>query len=83
MSRDDTAFNAEFVYGVIRTCYEGWTTYLYDRTPVAGYAHYHAGDVWGCLGRWYSGSWYDVGAINYIQSVKGYMANRAWLQAGF
>jgi hypothetical protein len=83
MSRYDTAFNADFVYAVIRTCYEGWTTYLNDRTPVAGFPRYHAGGIWGCLGRWYSGGWYDQGAIDYINSVKSYLANRDWLQPGF
>ena len=83
MSRDDTAFNAEYVYGVIRACYEGWTTYLADFPPVAGYPPYHAGDTWGCLGRWFSGRWYSQGAIDYINSVKSQLANKAWLQAGF
>jgi hypothetical protein len=79
MSRDDTAFNTEYVYGIIRTCYEGWTTYLYDLTPIAGYPRYHANDLWGCLGRWYSGGWYDQGALQYIASVKAYLANEEWL----
>jgi hypothetical protein len=83
MSRDDTAFNAEYVYAVIRACYEGWTTYLADSPPVAGYPPYHAGDIWGCLGRWYSGRWYDQGAIDYINRVKAHLANEEWLQAGF
>ena len=83
MSRDDTAFNAEYVYGVIRTCYEGWTTYLADFPPVAGYPPYHAGDIWGCLGVWYSGRWYDQGAIDYINKVKEALANEIWLRVGF
>jgi hypothetical protein len=83
MSRDDTAFNVEYVLGVIRTCFEGWTTYLNDRTPLPGYAPYHAGDIWGCLGRWYSGGWYDQGAIYYIQQVKAALANQSWLEASF
>src|SRR5205823_5212640 len=82
MSRDDTAFNAEYAYGVIRTCYEGWTTYLSEGIPASGYPRYHAGDIWGCLGRWYSGWWYDQGAIDYINSVKTYLANKEWLQPG-
>ncbi len=83
MSRYDSAFNAEYVYGIIRTCYEGWTTYLNDRTPLPGYPRYHAGDIWGCLGRWYSGGWYDQGAIDYIHLVKTALANKDWLQAWF
>lgn len=83
MSRDDTAFNVEYVYGVIRTCFEGWTTYLGDRTPLSGYPHYHAGDIWGCIGRWYSGGWYDQGALDYIQKVKSALADKDWLQPDF
>jgi hypothetical protein len=83
MSRNDTAFNVEYVLGVIRTCYEGWTTYLKARVPLPGYQPYHAGDIWGCLGRWYSGGWYDAGALSYIQKVKSAQAQQSWLQAGF
>ncbi|HEY6408581.1 MAG TPA: hypothetical protein VIY29_14035 [Ktedonobacteraceae bacterium] len=83
MSRDDTAFSAEYMYGVIRACYEGWTTYLSNRTPLPGYPHYHAGDIWGCVGRWFSGGWYDQGAINYINVVKTQYANKIWLKSGF
>ncbi len=83
MSRYDSAFNVEYVYGIIRTCYEGWTTYLNERTPLPGYSRYHAGDIWGCLGRWYSGGWYDKGAVDYIQKVKTALANKTWLEAGF
>jgi len=83
MSRNDTAFNAEYVYAVIRTCYEGWTSYLKDFTPMAGYPRYRAGDIWGCLGRWYSGGWYNQGAIAYIRKVKSQLINEDWLQAGF
>jgi autotransporter family porin len=83
MSRDDTAFNAEYTYGLLRACYEGWTTYLYDETPLSGYPRYQAGDFWGCIGTWYSGNWYDQSAINYINSVKTELANKVWLQPGF
>ena len=83
MSRDDTAFNVEYTYAVIRACYEGWTTYLEKRIPLAGYPRYHAGDIWGCLGCWYSGDWYDQGAVRYIRAVKKALARRGWLQKGF
>jgi hypothetical protein len=83
MSQRDTAFSAEFVYGWIRNCYEGWTDYLYSLTPSPGYPSYHAGDIWGCLGFWFSGGWYTAGAINYINSVKQDYQQKPWLQAGF
>jgi hypothetical protein len=83
MYRDDTAFSAEYVYGVMRACYEGWLTYLFGRTPVKGYPRYRAGDMWGCIGRWYSGGWYDQDAIQYIKRVQTKLSDKAWLQPGF
>lgn len=83
MSRYDTAFGAEYMYGIMRACYEGWIPWLGDTTPVAGYARYHAGDLWGCIGYWFSGSWYSQGALDYIAKVKDAMANKTWLQRYF
>src|SRR5579885_2755956 len=83
MTRDDTAFSAEFVYGWIRNCYEGWADYLYNQTPSPGYPGYHAGDIWGCVGFWFSGGWYTHGAINYIQTTQNYYNQKPWLQPGF
>ena len=83
MSQQDTAFNAEFVYGWIRNCYEGWADYLYGLTPLHGYPRYHAGDIWGCLGFWYSGEWYTADAINYINVVMRHYRQRPWLQRDF
>jgi hypothetical protein len=83
ISQQDTAFNAEFVYGWLRNCYEGWADYLYNLTPSPGYARYHAGDIWGCLGFWFSGGWYTSGAINYITIIKQDYQQKPWLQSGF
>ncbi len=83
MSRHDTAFNAEYVYGMLRACFEGWTTYLKQGTPLPGYKPYAAGDIWGCLGRWYSGWWYTQGAVNYIKAVKSALSHETWRSPGF
>ena len=83
MSRDDTAFSAEYTYAMLRACYEGWTSYLNERDPLPGYPRYHAGDIWGCLGRWFSGSWYSQGAVDYIAKVETALAEKAWLSPGF
>lgn len=87
MNRDDTAFNAEYMYGWLRSCYEGWQTYLstspWASSIVSGYPPYHAGDLWGCVGRWYSGNWYDQTALGYINWVETELANNEWLQPGF
>jgi len=83
MMRHDTAFNADYMYGIIRTCYEGWTDYLNQRQPLPGYPTYHAGDIWGCVGRWFSGNWYDQRALDYIHKVQTDYANQGWLKLGF
>jgi hypothetical protein len=83
MSRDNTAFNIDYMYGYTRACYEGWTNYLYERSPSRGYSSYHAGDLWGCIGAWYSGGWYDQVAIDYISAVKTYLHNGEWSKPGF
>lgn len=83
MSRDDTAFNLDYAYAHARSCYEGWTNYFYGRSPSPDYPRYQAGDLWGCIGSWYSGGWYDQAAINYINTVKMNLRDEAWLKQGF
>lgn len=78
MSRDNTAFNADFAYAWMRSCFEGWVDYLHERTSA-----YHAGDIWGCVGFWYSGGWYDSGAVNYINQVKSSYYQKPWLDPSF
>ncbi len=70
-----TAFNIDYTLAVRRACFEGKETWLGSG--------YHAGDIWGCIGRWFSGRWYDQGAVSYISSVKAILASKAWLQPGF
>jgi hypothetical protein len=82
INRTSTAFNAEWAYGWIRACYEGWIDYLYQHQPLAGYPSYHAGDIWGCVGFWYSGNWYDRGAVSYINKVKLIYNSRDWPHTG-
>lgn len=77
----NTAFAVEYAVGVIRNCYEGWTSYLHDYYPVWGYSGYHAGDLWGCIGVWYSGRWYSSDALSYISLVQRHLANRDWLNS--
>jgi len=82
MIRDDTAFNLDFVYGWRRACFEGHITWLHQAgTP--GYPDYAAGDLWGCVGQWFSGGWYDGGAIAYIGTVQKHLADKDWLKPGF
>jgi hypothetical protein len=71
---ESTAFNVDYTYAIWRACFEGKETWLGKG--------YHAGDVWGCIGRWYSGDWYK-NSLNYISQVKAYLASKYWLTPGF
>ena len=75
-----TAYNLDYAYASWRNCYQGndgWLNQLSPPTP------YKAGDVWGCVGLWYSGRWYDTGAKGYITKVQGALNQRVWETPGF
>jgi len=55
-----TAYNADWAMGVWRACYEG----------LMYYGPESRGDLWGCVGAWYSGDWHDSGAERYIHRVR-------------
>src|SRR6266481_4494155 len=67
-------------------CFEGKISYLTSEAPPSGYPAYPNGTpdqmMWGCVGWWYSGHWYDSGALNYISEVQGYLATQMWRQSG-
>lgn len=74
-----TAFNLDVSLLVHRICYEGYTTWTRD----IGYTSYRAGDLWGCVGQWYSGEWHDPGAEAYTAEVKHYLTTKPWTQPSF
>jgi hypothetical protein len=80
-----TAFAADYKLAQQRACFEGKVSYMIGESP-AGYPSYPNGTpdqiMWGCVGWWYSGHWYDSGAVNYISQVKGYLAGQPWLSGG-
>jgi hypothetical protein len=78
MSVQSTPFNVDYAYAWWRNCYEGHAAYLYQQTST-----YHAGDLWGCIGFWYTGRWYDPAATDYISQVRNLYATKPWLQPGF
>jgi|GEM_PF-625481 len=77
---NSTAFNADTAYAIMRACYEGYEWWLND---VDRGWDYGAGDVWGCVGRWYSGRWHTSAAEYYISKVKDYLNTRVWETPGF
>ncbi len=78
-SQWSTAFNLDASLLVHRICYEGYMQWLQN----IGYTSYGAGDLWGCVGQWYSGNWHDAGAERYIAKVQGYLNTQPWTQASF
>jgi hypothetical protein len=71
-NRDSTAFALDYYGSYLRGCYNGWISWLPS-----------TGDLWGCVGSWYSGAWLDSGARNYIAGVQEAEANTIWLTPGF
>jgi len=87
-NRDSTAAAVDVLGGWLRGCYEGWAWWLRDH---GNHSHgtYHAGDIWGCVGAWYSGNWHDGSpgeprsAEGYISRAKHWEKVKPWLRRGF
>ncbi len=76
-TRDSTAAAADYWGAYLRGCYEGWAYWLKSSGP------YAAGDLWGCVGSWYSGDWHSSAANGYISRVQNNENNHTWLTASF
>ena len=68
-SQNSTAWNVDQFAAEMRGCYDGMSTYLGNTR----------GDIWGCIGQWYSGAWHDGSAQTYIGWVQNALNNKAWL----
>ncbi len=75
-----TAYNADYSFSVLRSCFEGDEAWLND---VERGADYEAGDLLGCMGRWFSGRWRTAEALDYIARVEGYRLDRTWEDSDF
>jgi hypothetical protein len=74
-----TAYNLDYSLAIMRSCFEGRETWLNQFERGRDYA---AGDLWGCVGLWFSGRWYANNA-DYITVVQSYLAQRIWATPGF
>lgn len=87
LSKDSTAFNVDFRLAYQRACMNGDINYLSQRIPAAGYPRYPYGTademLWGCMGDWFSGGWFDSGALRYIAEVKSLLARKGWRRSQF
>jgi autotransporter family porin len=75
-----SSYNLDVSYAVWRDCYEGNETWL---NTVDRGQQYAAGDMWGCIGRWFSGRWHTAPAESYITAVKDYLNQKIWTTSSF
>jgi hypothetical protein len=73
-NRNSTAFAVDYLASHLRGCYNGWKYWL------AHSGRYTAGDIWGCVGAWYSGAWSGPRSQWYILRVKSLMSDAVWLK---
>jgi hypothetical protein len=86
-NRESTATAVDVLGAWLRGCYEGWVWWLRDHGNTSR-GTYTDGDIWGCVGAWFSGDWHDgrIGvqsAENYIDRAKKRFHHRPWLEPGF
>ena len=70
--KQSTAFNLDLELAEMRGCYEGLSTYLGNTR----------GNLWGCVGSWYSGAW-DPSGGSYVtgsNGVQSLLAAKDWLR---
>jgi hypothetical protein len=83
-ARNSTAYNLDYTYASWRACYEGVYTWLNQTSERSG--TYGPGDVWGCVGVWFSGRWYwnnDAYLNQSGDSVRWHHENKTWLTSQF
>jgi len=86
-NRDSTAAAVDVLGGWLRGCYSGWVWWLREHGNRSR-GDYHAGDLWGCVGAWYSGNWHDGranghGGENYLLRAQYWAKERPWLRPHF
>jgi hypothetical protein len=79
-AKRSAAYNVDYTYAVWRDCFEGRLTWL---NTVERGREYSAGDLWGCVGVWYSGRWYTAAAVGYMNLVQSDLNQRVWTTPNF
>ena len=87
--QNDTALDADIWGARLRACYDGafytnGSSWLYNGQTMAQVIAQHGDSyaLWGCIGSWYSGQWYDSGAQSYIATVQSDYASQPWRSLG-
>jgi autotransporter family porin len=79
-SGTSSAYNLDVALAARRSCFEGNETWL---NTVERGQDYTAGDIWGCIGNWYSGRWYTQPSKDYITGVQDLLKQRVWETSDF
>lgn len=82
--RNDAAMNADYYGGILRAYYDGKQSWLND-PGIAGDngKRYRRGDIWGSVGAWFSGRWWNAAARRYIREVQDTLRHRVWRTRDF
>ncbi len=80
--REDAALNADYYGGILRSYYDGKQDWLNTVSGENG-KPYRRGDVWGSVGAWFSGRWWNPAARGYISKVKQSLRARTWRSHDF
>jgi autotransporter family porin len=74
-SATSSAYNLDVALAAWRGCFDGSATFVnqFDRGK-----DYEAGDLWGCVGMWFSGRWYTQASKQYIAAVRDYLTIGIW-----
>ena len=87
LAYNSTAFAVDYRLAYLRACMNKSITYLFKYEPVAGHSRYADANgeelLWGCVGSWYSGYFWDNDSIDYIQRILDFYAQKPWLKARF
>lgn len=70
LSANSTAYNLDYALAMQRSCVEG----------VSWLGAQAKGDVWACVGSFYSGNFRDAAAEQYIAKVQNAQRSRSWLR---
>jgi autotransporter family porin len=87
LSHNSTAFAVDYRLAYFRACMNKSVTYLFNHEPASGHSRYAdaKGDelLWGCLGSWYSGYFWDNDSLDYVRRIARFYARKPWLDANF
>ena len=91
--RGDAALNADYYGGILRSYYDGRQRWLNtvsadersgdERSARGSGRRYRRGDLWGSVGAWFSGRWWNDAARGYMREVKRRLRERTWRTRDF